>query len=34
MNETTTNVADESLRMQDIQHDRKAVGTESHDDTA
>ena len=34
INETTTNVADESLRMQDVQHDRKAVGTGSHDDTA
>ena len=32
MNETTTNVAAESLRLQDIQNDRKAVATGFHDD--
>ena len=33
MNETTTNVADESLRRQDIQDDTKVVATWFHDDT-
>ena len=33
MNETTTNVADESLRRQDNQDDTKVVATGFHDDT-
>ena len=33
MNETTTNVADESLRKHNIQDDTKVVATGSHDDT-
>ena len=33
MNETTTNVAAESLRLQDVQNDRKAVATGFRDDS-